>query len=84
MEFYWDPLDFPNQIQSNPMKIQWQSNENLLKPNGIQWNSNGIMLQKAYACKPSYKRCSLFWGCVIFQNPKKIVEIVDIVGGGGY
>ena len=54
-----------------------------MKTNGIQWNSNGIMLQKAYACKPSYNRCSLFWGCAIFQNPKKIVEIVDIVGGGG-
>ena len=52
-----------------------------MKTNGIQWNSNGIMLQKAYACKPSYNRCSLFWGCVIFQNPKKIVGIVDIVGG---
>ena len=23
------------------------------------------------------------WGGVIFQNPKKIAEIVDIVGGGG-
>ena len=42
MEFYWDPLDFPNQIQSNPMKIQWQSNENLMNTNGIQWNSTGI------------------------------------------
>ena len=53
-----------------------------MKTNGIQWNSNGIMLQKAYACKPSYNRCSLFGGCVIFQNPKKIGEIVDIAGGG--
>ena len=39
MEFQWDPLDVPNQIQSNPMKIQWKSNEHLMKTNGIQWNS---------------------------------------------
>ena len=42
MEFQWDPLDFPNQIQSNPMKIQWKSNE---QSNENQWNSmefNGI------------------------------------------
>ena len=39
MEFQWDPLDFPNQIQSNPMNIPWTSNENLMKINGIQWNS---------------------------------------------
>ena len=26
----------------NLMKTQWQSNENLMKTNGIQWNSTGI------------------------------------------
>ena len=39
MEFQWDPLEFPNQIQSNPMKIPCQFNENLMKTNGTQWNS---------------------------------------------
>ena len=42
MEFQWDPLEFPNQIQSNPMKIPCQFNE---KSNENQWNSmefNGV------------------------------------------
>ena len=58
------------------MNGRWKEDER--KMNGNERKMNGherkINLHTAGG--------SLFGGCVIFQNPKKIVEIVDIVGGG--
>ena len=73
MEFQWDPLDFPNQIQSNPMKIPWNSNE---QSNENQWNSmefNGISNE--------IQSGRLFRGG-IHEIPSKV--LLTFWGGGGY
>ena len=62
MEFEWDPLDFSNQIQSNPMKIPWKTHDNLMKTNKIQWNSMGsIRFPQSDAIKSNENPMKIPW-----------------------